>query len=401
MPTYHYEAMYSNGEKGEGVLEATNKADAVAQIRHSYEIVVSLTEIKKQKSDTFVKYRKANLKSISLMCKQFSIIMKAGLPIVQTVDLVANQTQDKMLKNLLIQVSEDITSGWSMSYSLEQRGIGILPSTFIETVRSGEESGDLIKSFERMSVYYERMTKTRAKATSAMIYPAFVLVVAAIVITIIMAYAVPTFAETFSSMDMELPLMTKIVIAVSNFFSKYLWVLVLAVAGIVLAVKIYGKTPNGRVNIDKVKLALPLLGDVAVMTAASQFSHTMSTMLSSGMPILQALNTSSKSVTNSCISEQIYSVLPLVEAGHSLGSCMENCDQLPDMLVKMTATGEATGSLESILQVQAEYYDNEVDILVARALSILEPAIICVLAVVVLGVLLSIYMPMFSMYGGM
>lgn len=288
-----------------------------------------------------------------------------------------------------------------MSYSFEQRGKKILPSTFTETVKSGEESGDLIKAFERMSVYYDRMTKTRAKATSAMIYPAFVLFVAAIVIVIIMTYAVPTFASTFKSLDMELPLMTKIVIGVSDFFSNYIWLMVLVIAGIILGVKLYARTANGRIKVDKFKLALPLLGDVAVMTSASQFSHTMSTMLASGMPILQALSTASKSVSNACISEQIYGVLPLVEAGHSLGSCMEKCDTLPDMLVQMTATGEATGSLESILEVQAVYYDNEVDVLVARALSLLEPAIICVLAVVVVGVLLSIYMPMFSMYSAM
>lgn len=401
MPTYHYQAMYANGEKVEGVLEASNSSDAVVQIRRSYDVVINLTEIKNQKTDVFKNYRKVNLKAFSLMCKQFSIIMKSGLPIVQAVDLVANQTQDKVLKKLLIQVSEDISSGWSMSYSFEQRGKKILPSTFTETVKSGEESGDLIKAFERMSVYYDRMTKTRAKATSAMIYPAFVLFVAAIVIVIIMTYAVPTFASTFKSLDMELPLMTKIVIGVSDFFSNYIWLMVLVIAGIILGVKLYARTAKGRIKVDKFKLALPLLGDVAVMTSASQFSHTMSTMLASGMPILQALSTASKSVSNACISEQIYGVLPLVEAGHSLGSCMEKCDTLPDMLVQMTATGEATGSLESILQVQAEYYDNEVDVLVARALSLLEPAIICVLAVVVVGVLLSIYMPMFSMYSAM
>lgn len=401
MPTYHYQAMYANGEKVEGVLEASSSSDAVVQIRRSYDVVINLTEIKNQKTDVFKNYRKVNLKAFSLMCKQFSIIMKSGLPIVQAVDLVANQTQDKVLKKLLIQVSEDISSGWSMSYSFEQRGKKILPSTFTETVKSGEESGDLIKAFERMSVYYDRMTKTRAKATSAMIYPAFVLFVAAIVIVIIMTYAVPTFASTFKSLDMELPLMTKIVIGVSDFFSNYIWLMVLVIAGIILGVKLYARTAKGRIKVDKFKLALPLLGDVAVMTSASQFSHTMSTMLASGMPILQALSTASKSVSNACISEQIYGVLPLVEAGHSLGSCMEKCDTLPDMLVQMTATGEATGSLESILQVQAEYYDNEVDVLVARALSLLEPAIICVLAVVVVGVLLSIYIPMFGMYSAM
>ena len=401
MPTYRYEATGNGGQPAEGVVEAADQSQAVAQIRQRYDVVLRLEEIAPPRVDPLERFQKLNLKVFALMCKQFSIILKAGLPLVQTVDLVSSQLSDKMLKKILTQVSEDIANGWSLSYSFSQRGEGRLPSAFIETIRAGEESGDLVRSFERMSTYYDRMTKTRAKATSALVYPAFLTAVAVVVIIVIMTYAVPTFASTFLSMNMELPLPTRMVIALSNFFSRYIWVMRGIAAALLFLLRLYSRTAGGRIRMSKGRLALPILGKIAVMTSASQFAHTMSAMLSSGMPILKALDTASRSVSNAHLSEQIRSVIPGVESGQPLGECMRTCHDLPPMLVQMTAMGEATGSLESTLQIQAEYYDNEVDTLTARALSLLEPIIICVMAVFVVMILLSIYLPMFSMYGAM
>lgn len=399
MPTYRYEAMGGDGQRAEGVIEASDSAQAVSLVRQSYDVVLKLEEIAVARTDPLEKFQKLNVKVFALMCKQFSIILKAGLPLVQTVDLVASQFSDKMLKKLLNEVSMDIANGWSLSYSFSQRGKGRLPVTFIETIRAGEESGDLVRSFDRMSVYYDRMTKTRAKATSALVYPAFLTVVAVFVILIIMTYAVPTFASTFASMDMELPLPTKIVIAVSNFFSRYIWVLLCVVAGIIFLIRLYAGTAGGRIRMAQFRLTLPILGKLAAMTSASQFAHTMAAMLSAGMPILKALDTASRSVSNAHLSQQIQSTIPGVEGGRPLGECLRACRDLPPMLVQMTAMGEATGSLESTLEIQAEYYDNEVDNLSARALSLLEPIIICVMAIFVVIILLSIYLPMFGMYG--
>lgn len=399
MPTYRYEAVGGNGQQVEGVVEAVDTTQAVAQIRQNYDVVLHLEEVSMEKADVFERFQKLNLKVFAMMCKQFSIILKAGLPLVQTVDMVSTQVADKKLKRVLEQVSEDIANGWSLSYSFEKRGAQHLPPTFIETIRAGEESGDLIRSFERMSAYYDRMTKTRAKATSALIYPAFLTFVAVAVIIVIMTYAVPIFASTFTSLEMELPLATRIVIALSNFFSKYLWVVLGLIAGGLLLLRIYSNTDNGRIKMAKWWLTMPILGKLSVMTSASQFAHTMSAMLASGMPILKALDTASRSMSNTHLSEQVRSVIPGVESGQPLGECMVACEDLPQMLVQMTAMGEATGSLESTMGIQAEYYDNEVDTLAARALSVLEPVVICVMAVFVIMILLSIYLPMFSMYG--
>ena len=399
MPTYRYEAVGGDGQRAEGVLEASDSTQAVSLIRQSYDVVLKLEEIAAPRTDPLEKFQKLNLKVFALMCKQFAIILKAGLPLVQTVDLVASQISDNMLKKMLEAVSLDIANGWSLSYSFSQRGKGRLPVTFLETIRAGEESGDLVRSFDRMSTYYDRMTKTRAKATSALIYPAFLSVVAVFVIIIIMTYAVPTFAGVFESMGTELPLPTRIVIGMSDFFSRYIWVLLGTAAGLIFLLRLYAGTAGGRIRMAQFRLTLPILGKLAAMTSAREVAHALAAMLSAGMPILKALDTASRSVSNAHLSAQIQSVIPGVEGGRPLGECLNACRDLPPMLVQMTAMGEATGSLEGTLEIQAEYYDNEVENLSARALALLEPIIICVMAIFVVLVLLSIYLPMFSLYG--
>ena len=399
MPTYKYEALYSGGEKASGVVEAVSRSEAVAQIRQNCEVVLSLKEVPKLAAgDPLDRFRKVSAKSLALVCQQFSIILKAGLPLVQTVDLVASQTDDKILSRLLSQVSEDVSNGWSLSYSFEQRGGRLLPPTFRETVRAGEESGDLFSSFRRMADYFQRMNKTRESVVSALTYPAFVLVVAVIVVVIIMGFAVPTFTGMFEGLGTELPWVTVALIAVSHFFQRYALILLGVIALAALSVRLYGMTEKGGPVLARIQLKLPIVGEVVRMSGASQFAHTMSTLLTAGMPILQAIEISGRTMTNRCLSGEILETLPGVESGRSLGECMGYSQELPPMLVQMTAVGEATGSMEATLQVLAEYYDNEVDVRVKRALALLEPAIIVVLAIFVVFILMAVYLPMFNMY---
>lgn len=398
MPTYKYEAMYAGGEKASGVVEAVSQAEAVAQIRQNCEVVLSLKEVPKASAtDPLERFHKISPKSLALVCQQFSIILKAGLPLVQTVDLVADQCEDKQLSALLRQVSEDVSNGWAMSYSFEQRGAKKLPVTFRETVRAGEESGDLLSSFERMADYFSRMNKTRESVTSALTYPAFVIAVAVIVVVVIMGYAVPTFTRMFASFNTELPAVTVALIAVSDFFKNYGLHLLCAIALVLLSVWGYGRTEKGGALLARLQLKIPIMGDIVRMSSASQFAHTMSTLLTAGMSILQAIEVSGRTVTNRYMSEQILSTLSGVESGHPLGECMSYAQDLPPMLVQMTAVGEATGSMEATLKVLAEYYDNETDVRVKRALGLLEPAIIVVLAVFVVFILLAVYLPIFGM----
>lgn len=399
MPTYQYEGACANGEKVSGVVEASGQSDAVAQIRQSCAVVLSLKEVSKPAGwNPLARFHKISAKSLAFTCRQFSIILKAGLPLVQAVDLVAGQCADRALGDLLRQVSGDVSDGFSLSHSFAQRGASALPVTFRETIRAGEESGDLLASFRRMADYFERMNKTRERVVSALTYPAFVIVVAVIVVGIIMGYAVPTFTSTFESMSIELPWVTRALIAVSHFFRDYALLLLGLTALVLMALWLYGNTARGGLRLARVQLHLPVIGSVVRMSGASQFAHTMSTLLSAGMPLLQAIEVSGKAMTNRCLSAEVLSTLPGVESGRPLGECMARARELPPMLVQMTAVGEATGSMESTLDVLAEYYDNETDTRTKRALSLLEPAIILVLAVFVMFILLAVYLPMFRMY---
>ncbi|MCI8677046.1 MAG: type II secretion system F family protein [Lawsonibacter sp.] len=399
MPTYRYEGAYAGGERVTGVVEAVSQTAAVAQIRQSCEVVLSLKEVPRAAvRDPLARFQRISAKSLALTCRQFAIILKAGLPLVQTVDLVAEQCPDRALGRLLRQVSEDVSNGWSLSYSFSQRGERSLPVTFRETVRAGEESGDLLSSFDRMAEYYHRMNKTRESVVSALTYPAFVLAVAAVVVAIIMGYAVPTFTGMFQSMDVELPWVTVALIGVSNFFQRYALVLLGVMALAVFLLRLYGLTEKGGAVLAGLQLKLPLIGEVVRMSGASQFAHTMSTLLTAGMPILQAIEVSGRTMTNQCMSDEVLNTLPRVEGGRPLGECMSYARELPPMLVQMTAVGEATGSMESTLKVLAEYYDNEVEVRTKRALALLEPTIIVVLAIFVVFILMAVYLPMFSMY---
>ena len=399
MPTYKYEGAYASGEKVSGVVEAVSQTDAVNQIRQSCEIVLSIREVPKAAArDPLSKLQKINAKSLSLTCQQFAIILKAGLPLVQTVDLVAEQCPDKNLSALLKQASEDVSNGWSLSYSFEQRGAKSLPVTFRETIRAGEESGDLVSAFDRMAKYYDRTAKTHAKAISTMTYPAFVILVAIVVVYVIMNKAVPAFINTFDDLGAELPPITVGLIAVSGFTTKYGKYVAAGILALIAALWLYSRTEKGGLLFSRLRLSLPVLGEIARMAGASQFAHTMSAMLAAGVPILQAIAVSSRAMSSLVMAQEVLDTVAGVEAGRGLGDSMANSRELPQMLIQMTAVGESAGALESTLEVLAEYYDNEVDVRTERALALLEPIIICCLAVFVVLILFAVYVPMFNIY---
>lgn len=401
MPTFKYEGAYASGERVTGVVEAVSQSEAVAQIRQNCEIVLSLKEVPKFTTRApMSRLKKITAKSLALTCKQFSIILKSGLPLMQTLELVADQCADKSLQRLLRQVSEDVSNGWPLSYSLENRGGGKLPVTFLETVRAGEDSGDLQAAFERMADYFERMNKTHNSVVSALTYPALVIFVAVIVVGIIMTYAVPAFTGLFADLGADLPWPTRALIAMSEFFQNFGLVLLGLIVLVIFLIRLYGATEKGGPRLAQAQLHIPVIGAVVRMSNASQFAHTMSTLLTAGMPILQAIDASGRTMSNLCMSQEVLATLPGVEGGRPFGECMRNSKEIPPMLVQMTAVGEATGSMEDTLKVLAEYYDNETDLKTKRAISLLEPAIIVALSIFVVFILFSVYLPLFSMYEG-
>jgi len=406
MDTFNYTAMSRDGKKVTGVIEGFNEMDAASRIKESYPIILQLNSTKEKGivgnflgSD--LGGRRLNDKAFTLMCSQFAVILKSGIPISRTVRLIGDKMTDKPLKKMLDQVADDVESGRSLAASFEERGEGMLPLTFIETIRAGEEAGNLDASFESVSEHYTKQMKLKGKVRGAMIYPTFVLLLAVAVVIVLMVKVVPVFTAVFDAQGAELPGITKSLIALSTFFRKFWWVIVMIIIVIFICYKLYGNTEKGRMKLAKMALKLPVLGEINVLSAASQFANTMTMMLGAGLPITKAVNITARTMSNYYISSEIGKVSADLETGHTLGRSLRESGCLPDILVDMTAVGEESGELEQTLAMTADYYDSELESAIAAAMAKLEPATLVFMGAVAGYVVVAIYVAMFSMYNGM
>lgn len=401
MKTYKYTARTAASTEVDGIIEAATVDEAVGKLKEGGMIVERIEESGGEHDiDLRMGGRKTKENALAIMCNQFAIILQAGMPIVRTLQLVSDQTQDKTLKKILGDVADDVSAGYGLADSFAKHGEG-LPTTFVETVRAGEDSGNLDVVFRRMSDYYEKTSKTKSKVKSSMVYPGFVVGVAIVVIAVINIFAIPTFKTTFVSMNIEMPAITQFMIAGSDFWANNtLWV-ILVILALIIAVKFAKKNEDFHLKWSRLGVRLPIVGHIARMNAASQYSGTMSVMMGAGLSVVASVEVTAKSIDNYWVAQQLESTLPDLEAGKTLAAALGKTEAFPELVTEMTGVGEQTGSLEHTLGVLSEYYDNEVEVATARTLSILEPVIIIVLAVVVCVILLAVYLPVFSLYGGM
>jgi type IV pilus assembly protein PilC len=394
---FKYRGTSPSGSPIAGTIDAVDRYDAVNRLRQTCAVVTDLGEVSSKDVDDIFGSQKVKLKPLSLMCNQFAIILGAGLPLVRCVELIADQMADRTLRKILKDVAADVAAGSSLSASFEDRGKN-LPPTFIESIRAGEQSGNLDEAFARLSRYYVKANKNKQKMASALVYPCFVLAVAVVVIAVIMIFAIPSISASFTASGNELPVLTKIMIGASNFMAHNWLYILCAILAIVIGLKIYGHTDQGRFSLARNALKVPVFGKINTLSNCAQFSNTMSAMVASGIPVVKAVGVAGRAMSNYCMSLGIQQAAPGLEAGRRLADCLRKNEYLPPLLVEMTAVGEETGELEHTLEVVSEYYDNETDVASARALSLLEPILIVILGVFVLLVLLSVYLPMFGMY---
>ena len=402
MTTYRYKGTSSSGAPIEGVVEAFDQQDAVVKARENCRVLISVEPVSAGKMNdilnadigVLISGGKVKPKALALLCSQLAIEMKAGLPLVSSLKLVAENEDDKNLKRILEEVADDVHAGNGLADSFALRGPE-LPRTFIETIRAGEESGKLDETFERLQKYYEDSAAVSSKVGSAMVYPIMLISVAVIVIGIIMVFAVPVFAKSFGD---NLPLPTKILVAISNFMVKN-WLLLLAlIAAAALGIILYGKTDTGRHLYARLALTFPGVNLINRMNAASQFCATLATMLSSGLPLVQSCKITGNVSDNVLIQEDIEKAVNGVIEGNRLADGLKQSKWFPVLLLEMVTVGEETGKLEETLNVVSDYYNKEVDVAVKKALDILNPCITIVLALIVVFILLSVYLPIFSMY---
>ena len=404
MATYKYTAISKDGVKVSGVVEGFNEFDAVDRIKQDCDIVLKLTEVEEKKPGLLsmeIGGNRLNAKAFSLMCAQFSIILQSGIPIGRTVRLIGEKMTDKKLKGILKKVAEDVEAGRSVAASFQERGGKLLPAVFIETIRAGEESGNLSKAFETMYQHYDKQVKMRAKVRNALIYPVFVLALAVVVVIVLMVKVVPTFMDIFASYDAELPLITQSLILISNFFRKYIFLIIVVFAAIALIFKLYANTEKGRMNVAKLALKIPVLGNVTLLSAASEFAANLTTLIGAGLQLTRAVSITARVINNYYISQCVGKMTSRLEEGYTLGECMREADCLPDILVDMTAVGEETGELESTLHTVSGYYESELDMAVQDVLKKLEPTLLIGMAVIAGYIVLAVYIAMFQMYSVM
>lgn len=404
MPNFSYKALGRDGKEVRGVLQAESEAAAASRIRENYPILLSISQKKEKKRpddgsllEMEIGSRRIKTKKLAILCSQFAITLHSGMTVARAMRMLADQNEDKRIRKIMGAAAEEVAAGSTVASALEKYS-DRFPLTFIETIRAGEQSGTLERSFDRLQKFYEKSYKTTEKIKGAMTYPLFVVAVAVVVLIIVMAKVIPTLADVFADLGGTLPLMTRMLIATSHFFAKW-WLLMLAVlAFLKIGSQVYGNTPQGRIEKAKIMLSLPLVGAINQMNGAAQFANTMSVLLAAGITINQAVDTTAKVMDNALLSEDVRSMREGIEQGRSLVECLQGKKYFPPTMVDMCSVGEETGELEETLDNVADYYANEADYRIQRLLALLEPTMLVVLAIFAGIIVVSIYLPIFTMY---
>ena len=402
MNAYKYKAVSKDGETVTGVIEAYDEFEAVASIKETCTLVLKIDQVKTHKRERIDLNEPmwVSDKALALVSAQFAILLRSGLPAARTVEVVAQQTTDKLLKRILTQVAEDVSAGYPLSQSLENRGKKI-PLTFIETVRAGEESGTLETSFDRLKVYYEKSDKIRAKVKAAMAYPIFLLILAFVVITLVVNITLPTIGGVILDSGGELPLPTRMLLGGYEFTKSYWWAILTVILLIAGAIILYKRTDKGRYNLAHLSTKLPILGKIAILKGSSQFANTLSTLLAAGLPLSKAIAITARILDNYAIGSTVGKCTLGLEEGKSLGTVLWGNPYLSPLLIEMAAVGEESGALEDTLGTIGLYFDAETERASAKALSMMEPIMTVILGGIIGFIVVALYMPMFTMYNGM
>ncbi len=403
MPTYVFKGRNRLNETIVGERVADNR-DALRQILRREQ--VTLTSVKEKGREIGIPKlggsKKVKAKSLSIFTRQFSVMIDAGLPLVQCLDILGQQQDNKFFQQTLFQVRQDVEEGSTLAAAMA-RHPKVFDQLYTNMVEAGETGGILDLILQRLSAFIEKIVKLKRDVISAMIYPSAVVLMAIGAVAVIMIVVIPQFQAIFLGLlgpGELLPLPTRIVVGISNFLAGWGGLVILAtVIGIALAVKFYYKTPGGRKNIDWLMLKIPILGDILRKVAVARFSRTLSTLLSSGVPILQSLDITARTSGNVIIEEAIVKVRDGVERGESFVEPLKATEVFPHMVAQMIGIGEQTGALDAMLGKIADFYEQEVDAAIANLLTLIEPMLIGFLGITIGSIVISMYLPLFTLIG--
>lgn len=394
MPTFSYVGRSRGGKLLEGEILADNKNEAIEQLRKQQVLVTTVKE-KTEKRALFGK-GKVKPKEIAVMTRQLSFMIDAGLPINQALEILSSQSENKTLQKTLFEVRQAIEGGSSMSDALGEH-TEVFSELYVNMVAAGESGGILDVILDRLATYIEKLVKLQRAVKSALVYPISVIVIAVGVVIVILWQVIPTFAKLFTGLGATLPMPTQITIAISEFIGNYILYIVGGVISIILSVRWYASTPNGRRNIDRLLLRLPVIGIVLRKIAIARFCRTLGTLISSGVPILEGLEITAKTAGNKVIEEDIMRARDSVESGKTLSEPLRDSEIFPPMVVQMVNVGEQTGELDAMVSKVADFYEDEVDAAIADLLALLEPLIILFLGGTVGWIVVSMYLPIFAL----
>ena len=401
MAGFAYVAIDKMGKEKKGSIEADDKEKAIAAVKAMGLTPLSVAPESFLTKDINISLSKGTtVRERSLFCRQFTSLLRAGVTIIDSLGMLADQTDNKGFSKAIRKVQTDIQKGETLADSMRKHP-EYFPAMLVNLVAAGEASGSLDVSFERMAVQFEKDAKLTGMIKKAMTYPIVVCVVAVAVVIIMLAYVVPSFMGMFADLDMEMPALTMAVMAASDFVKNNLLLILVLIAALVIGIKVFVGSPRGKAILSYLGVKIPFLADFTVKTAASRLARTLCTLTGSGIPLVDALEITAKTMSNTLFRDALLDAREEVLKGVPLSEPLGNSGLFPPMVVHMTKIGEDTGDLEAMLEKLADYYDDEVEIATQSLMAVIEPLIILVLALIV-GVLIgAVMMPMLSLYQGL
>ena len=395
--TFLWKGRSPNGELLSGEYQAETKEDLVSHLRKRKIIITSMRE--KSKGGMNIKLPgqdHVSVKDIGVFTRQFATMINAGLPMVQCLDILSQQTEKEFFKGSIAKVQADVEGGSTLAESMA-RHPKVFSTLYVNMVEAGEAGGILDVILVRLATFLEKLDALQRKVKGALTYPAVVAFVAVGATCFMLIFIIPTFARMFTDFGGQLPLPTRIVMGISDFLRGYWWVIIAVITGFVIALQRYYKTEGGRLTIDKLLLRIPVLGQVIRKGAVARFTRTLGTLISSGVPILQGLEITARTAGNRVVENAVVATRESISQGNTIAEPLRASGVFPPMVTSMIAVGEQTGALDEMLEKIATFYDSEVDTAVDALTAIIEPVMIVVMGTVVGGMLVAMYLPMFKL----
>src|SRR5271154_5733832 len=396
MAVFTFSGKDASGQKVSGERNAPNKQMLATQLRREQITAGSIREKGKEFSMPTFGTTKVKVKDIAIFFRQFSVMIDAGLPLVQCLEILAANQENQSFQKTLTGVRTTVEGGSTLANAMRQYP-NVFDDLTTNMIEAGETGGILDIILQRLAVYVEKAVRLKAAVKSALIYPVAVVSLAGLIVAALLKWVVPIFANLFAGLGVALPLPTRIVMGLSGFVQSFWWVFFAVVIGSVFGVKQMRKHPRGRYYFDKMLLKLPIMGTLLRKIAVGRFTRTLGTLITSGVPILEGLAITARTSGNAVLEEALMKVRKAIEEGRTIVDPLKECGVFPNMVTQMIGVGEATGAMDNMLQKIADFYEEEVDAATKDMLAMLEPAIIGLLGITVGGIVISLYMPLFAM----